>query len=100
MTRYRQRPGGAAQPAAGSRLSRFGSYHPGMLVVTRKPGERVMVGDEVAVVVLDITASHVRLGIEAPKTVAIHRGEVWDQIAEQNRQVVAETPARLPDPAE
>jgi carbon storage regulator len=71
-----------------------------MLVVTRKTGERVMVGDEVAVVVLDITSSHVRLGIEAPKTVAIHRGEVWDQIAEQNRQVVAETPARLPDPAE
>lgn len=56
-----------------------------MLVITRKADQSLMIGSEVEVVVLGITKDGVRLGIKAPKTVAVHRREVFDAIAAQNR---------------
>ena len=69
-----------------------------MLIVTRKPGERVIIGDDVSVVVLGMTSAGVRLGIEAPREVAVHRAEVWEQIAEGNREAAESGPSRLPEP--
>ena len=51
-----------------------------MLVLTRRTGEQITIGDHVTVTVLEIEGTRVRLGIDAPKTVAIHRGEVVDRI--------------------
>ena len=48
-----------------------------MLVLTRKIGEKVMIGDEVTVTVLGMFGNHVRLGITAPKNVGVHREEIW-----------------------
>ena len=56
-----------------------------MLVITRKIGERICLGDDVTVTVLDIVGSSVRLGIEAPKEVPIYRHEIWVAIQEENR---------------
>lgn len=51
-----------------------------MLILTRRAGEAVMVGDEVKVVVLGAWGSQVRLGIDAPRTVAVHREEIYERV--------------------
>jgi carbon storage regulator len=55
-----------------------------MLVLTRRRGEAIMVGDDVKVVVLEVNGDQVRLGVEAPRAVSVHREEVFKEIQEQN----------------
>ena len=56
-----------------------------MLVVTRKSGEQICLGDDVTITVLEISGSTVRLGIEAPSDVPIFRGEIWAEVQAENR---------------
>ncbi len=56
-----------------------------MLVLTRRRGESVTIGPDIRVVVLGIKSGQVRLGIEAPPAVAVHREEVYTRIQEENR---------------
>jgi len=51
-----------------------------MLVLTRKPGEELIIGDEVRVRVLEIMGQKVRIGITAPRDVSIHRAEIYNNI--------------------
>ena len=51
-----------------------------MLVLTRKTNESIVIRDDIVVTVVEIRHDRVRLGIEAPKTVAVHRREVYDRI--------------------
>lgn len=51
-----------------------------MLILTRRIGEKMMVGDEVTVTVLGVKGNQVRLGVNAPKEVAVHREEIFDRI--------------------
>ncbi len=51
-----------------------------MLVLTRRLGEWIAIGDDVTVKVLSVKGDHVQLGIEAPRAVPVHRGEVFEQI--------------------
>ncbi|WP_241085997.1 carbon storage regulator CsrA [Candidatus Vondammii sp. HM_W22] len=51
-----------------------------MLILTRRIGETLMVGDEVSVTVLGVKENQVRLGVNAPKEVAVHREEIYDRI--------------------
>ena len=56
-----------------------------MLILTRRVGETVMIGTEVTVTVLGVKGNQVRLGINAPKDVAVHREEIFERIkAEQD----------------
>ena len=55
-----------------------------MLVLTRKSGEAVNIGDEVTVTVLEVRGSQVRLGIQAPLNVIIHRKELYEKIKSEN----------------
>jgi len=55
-----------------------------MLVLNCKSGQRVMIGRDVTVVVLEVRGSHVKLGITGPKDVTIHREEVWQKIAHED----------------
>ncbi len=66
-----------------------------MLVLTRKSGQGIWIGDDVRVVVLDVKEGHVRLGIEASRTTPIHRDEVYQRIQEQNKMSAAMVPANL-----
>jgi carbon storage regulator len=51
-----------------------------MLVLTRKVGQSIVIGDEIEVVVLEVRGEQVRVGIRAPKSVSVHRKEVYEQI--------------------
>jgi carbon storage regulator len=59
-----------------------------MLILTRKTGESLMVGNEITVTVMGVKGNQVRIGIDAPKDVEVHRQEVFDRI----RQEKAEEP--------
>lgn len=54
-----------------------------MLILTRKPGETVMIGDDVTVQVLGVHGNQVRIGLDAPKTTAVHREEIYERIQAQ-----------------
>ena len=54
-----------------------------MLILTRRSGEAVIVGDNVRIAVLDIRGNQVRLGVEAPREVTVHREEVYRRIVEE-----------------
>jgi len=51
-----------------------------MLILTRRIGETLMVGDEVAITVLGIKGNQIRLGVDAPKNVSVHREEIYQRI--------------------
>ena len=51
-----------------------------MLILTRRVGETVMIGEEVTVTVLGVKGNQVRIGVNAPKTVAVHREEIFERI--------------------
>ena len=57
-----------------------------MLVLTRKVGEQIKIGDEIVVSVVEVDRGNVRLGIDAPRHISILRQEVYDRIQEQNLQ--------------
>jgi carbon storage regulator len=57
-----------------------------MLILTRRVGETVMIGDEVTITVLGIKGNQVRLGINAPKDVSVHREEIYIRIQNEHDQ--------------
>jgi carbon storage regulator len=54
-----------------------------MLILTRRVGESVMIGDEITVTVLEVKGNQVRLGIAAPKAIPVHREEVYVRVHEE-----------------
>lgn len=66
-----------------------------MLRVTRRAGERVIVGGEVVIEVLEVRGATVRLGIEAPREVSIYREELWLEIKQEN-EAAASAAVELP----
>lgn len=74
-----------------------------MLILTRRLNETVMIGDDVTVTVLGVKGGQVRVGINAPKDVAVHREEVYERIKHEtlmmNRESAAnQAPAHAPQP--
>lgn len=55
-----------------------------MLVLTRKRGEQILIGDDIVITVLDVKGDSIRVGIDAPKGVVIHRLEVMQAVTEAN----------------
>ena len=64
-----------------------------MLVLSRKPGEALRVGENVEITVVEVKGDMVRLGIEAPRDVQIWRKELWEAIVEENRKAAEEAAA-------
>lgn len=57
-----------------------------MLILTRRVGESLMIGDEISVTVLGVKGNQVRLGVNAPKTVSVHREEIYQRIQQEKAE--------------
>ena len=64
-----------------------------MLILTRRVGETVMIGNEVTVTVLGVKGNQVRIGINAPKNVAVHREEIYERIKREQQTETETDPA-------
>lgn len=68
-----------------------------MLVLTRKLHQSIVIGDGIEVVVLEVRGEQVRIGIKAPKNVAVHRKEIYDQIHHENAAAAEVRPEDVPE---
>jgi len=57
-----------------------------MLLLTRKLGENIRIGDDVKITIVEVKGNHVKLGIDAPPSVKVHREEIYERIQEENRR--------------
>ena len=64
-----------------------------MLILTRRVGETVMIGDEVTITVLGVKGNQVRVGINAPKTTPVHREEIYERIKREQQGAAVDQPA-------
>jgi carbon storage regulator len=71
-----------------------------MLVLTRKSGETITIGDDIKIFIQEIRGNQVKLGIIAPPDVAVHREEVYLRIQDENRRAARVTPQNLKDVAD
>jgi len=60
-----------------------------VLVLTRRQGENIRIGSDVIITILGVRSGHVKIGIQAPRGVPVHREEVYEKIAEANRSAAA-----------
>lgn len=65
-----------------------------MLALSRKSGERLVIADNIVITVVEVKGETVRLAIDAPREIAVHRGEVYDAIVKENREAAM---TNLPD---
>lgn len=54
-----------------------------MLILTRRPNETVMIGDDITVTVLEVRGNQVRIGVQAPKSIPVHREEIYERIKKE-----------------
>jgi len=69
-----------------------------MLVITRKTGERICLGDDITITVLEVVGSTVRLGIDAPAEIPVFRHELWEAVKEENRAAADASVSQLKAP--
>lgn len=69
-----------------------------MLILTRRVGERIVIGDEVTIELVEINGSIARIAIDAPRSIPVHREEVLLAVQEENRAAAASAPTVLPEP--
>ncbi|OOF78921.1 carbon storage regulator [Rodentibacter caecimuris] len=58
-----------------------------MLILTRKVGESVLIGDDISITVLSVRGNQVKLGVQAPKEVSVHREEIYQQIKKKQDEL-------------
>ena len=67
-----------------------------MLIITRRAGEKIMLGDDVIVHVMEVVGNTVRLGIDAPRSLPVYREEIWELVMAENRAAAQAAPDALP----
>ncbi|MDR2398595.1 MAG: carbon storage regulator CsrA [Spirochaetaceae bacterium] len=56
-----------------------------MLILSRKVNEKIMIGEDICISIIEIQGDHIRLGVDAPKTIKVYRQEVFDAIKSENK---------------
>jgi len=69
-----------------------------MLIVTRRAGEKVMLGDDIVIEVMEVAGNSVRIGIAAPRSIPVYREELWELVRAENRAAAAADADALPAP--
>ena len=67
-----------------------------MLIITRRPGEKIMVGEDIVVHVMEIVGNSVRVGIEAPRSIPVYREEIWNAVRAESQAAAGATPDEPP----
>mgnify|MGYP003465546350 CR=1 FL=1 len=67
-----------------------------MLILSRKRNEKIMIGDDIVVKVLDLKENQVKIGIVAPKNISVHRQEIYEAIQAENAQAAAAVGVAVP----
>lgn len=62
-----------------------------MLVLSRKKGESIMIGDDIEITVVGVEGDTIRLGIKAPREISVHRKEIYESIKESNKEAVPQS---------
>jgi carbon storage regulator len=73
-----------------------------MLTISRRQGERILIGDDIVIEVVEVSGGSVRIGITAPREQRIYREELWERVKEENEAAARadfSAPAVPPDPA-
>jgi carbon storage regulator len=76
-----------------------------MLTISRRQGERILIGDDIVVEIVEVSGGSVRLGITAPREQRIYREELWERVKQENEAAARadfsapSAPAAPPDPA-
>ena len=68
-----------------------------MLMITRRAGERVIVGGNIVITLVEVSGQTARIGIEAPKSMPIFREEIWVEVMRENEAAAQAASAKLPD---
>lgn len=68
-----------------------------MLVLTRKAGESIVIGNEVVITVLEVRGGQIRLGVDAPRNLAVHRAEIYQQVMEENQAASIDSSESVPE---
>ena len=66
-----------------------------MLMMTRRAGQKIILGDGIVIEVVEVAGNTVRLGVDAPRSVPVYRGEIWTAVRAEN-EAAASAPASLP----
>jgi len=66
-----------------------------MLILARKAGEAIRIGDDIVIRVMDVQGNQARIGVEAPAEVRVHREEIYQRILEENRRAAEQNPSDL-----
>lgn len=70
-----------------------------MLIITRKAGEEIVLDGEIRIVIKEIRGKQVRIGVDAPPAVAVHRGEIYQQVADENARAAVSDVTRAQEAA-
>jgi carbon storage regulator len=67
-----------------------------MLKITRRAGERIILGDDIVVTLLEVSGQTARIGIDAPRAIPVYREEIWIEVKRENEEAAQAAAATLP----